>query len=291
MKNILLSIILLFAHFLSFNVLAFNDKFLLCCHLDDRRDLFFERDFSSHTRRNDSIEEAFVVHNISSLNAQPDSQVTQVFTLIYNARFDEAEKMLGNTDFQNEFFYFQVLKLDLFWWKYSISKSKTDEEMLNAVFDWFALQDKNTEYSEINRLIWLSYKMRFEVKRKNYVKAFFLKGEVEDQLKVVQKNPVYLPDNQQKLLSVFVLLLQYSHEAGSVFGNDAEKQACLKKLHQLAADSDWMVSSEAHYFLGRIYTKMEKEPQKGQIHFQTLSRRFPQNALFANLAAGRATDF
>jgi len=291
LKNILLSIILLFAHFLSFNVLAFNDKFLLCCHLDDRRDLFFERDFSSHTRRNDSIEEAFVVHNISSLNAQPDSQVTQVFTLIYNARFDEAEKMLGNTDFQNEFFYFQVLKLDLFWWKYSISKSKTDEEMLNAVFDWFALQDKNTEYSEINRLIWLSYKMRFEVKRKNYVKAFFLKGEVEDQLKVVQKNPVYLPDNQQKLLSVFVLLLQYSHEAGSVFGNDAEKQACLKKLHQLAADSDWMVSSEAHYFLGRIYTKMEKEPQKGQIHFQTLSRRFPQNALFANLAAGRATDF
>ena len=291
MKNILLSIIPLFAHFLSFNVLAFNDKFLLCCHLDDRRDLFFERDFSSHTRRNDSIEEAFVVHNISSLNAQPDSQVTQVFTLIYNARFDEAEKMLGNTDFQNESFYFQVLKLDLFWWKYSISKSKTDEEKLNAVFDWFAGQDKNTEYSEINRLIWLSYKMRFEVKRKNYVKAFFLKGDVEDQLKVVQKNPVYLPDNQQKLLSAFVLLLQYSHEAGSVFGNDAEKQACLKKLHQLAADSDWMVSSEAHYFLGRIYSKMEKEPQKGQIHFQTLSRWFPQNWLFADLAAGRATDF
>jgi hypothetical protein len=59
----------------------------------------------------------------------------------------------------------------------------------------------------------------------------------------------------------------------------------------MAADSDWMVSSEAHYFLGRIYTKMEKEPPKGQIHFQILSRRFPQNALFANLAAGKATDF
>ena len=291
MKNILLSIFLLFAHFLSFNVLAINDKFLLCCHPGDRRDLFFERDFSSHTRRNDSIDEAFVVHKVSSLNAQPDSQVTQVFTLIYNARFDEAEKLLGNADFQGEPFYFQVLKLDLFWWKYSISKSKTDEEKLNAVFDCFSVQDRNTEYSEINQLIWLSYKMRFEVKRKNYVKAFFLKGEVEDQLKVVQKNPVYLPDNQQKLLSVFVLLLQYSHEAGSVFGDEAEKQACLKKLHQLAADSDWMVSSEAHYFLGRIYTKMEKEPQKGQVHFQTLSRRFPQNALFASLAAGKATDF
>ncbi len=226
-----------------------------------------------------------------NLNAQPDSQVTQVFTLIYNTRFDEAEKILETTDFQGEPFYFQVLKLDLFWWKYSISKSKADEEKLNSVLNWFSEQDKNTEYSEINRLIWLSYKMRFEVKRKNYVKAFFLKGEVEDQLKVVQKTPVRLPDNQQKLLSVFVLLLQYSHEAGSVFGDEAEKQAILKKLHQLAADSNWIVSSEAHYFLGRIYTKMEKEPQKGRVHFQTLSRRFPQNALFASLAAGKATDF
>lgn len=224
-------------------------------------------------------------------DAQPDSKVTQVFTLIYNARFDEAEKMLGNTDFQNESFYFQVLKLDLFWWKYSISKSKPDEEKLNAVFDWFSAQDKNTEYSEINRLIWLSYKMRFELKRKNYVKAFFLKGEVENQLKMVQKKTGSLPENQRKLLSVFVLLLQYSHEASSVFGKEEEKQAILKKLHQMATDSDWMVSSEAHYFLGRIYTKLEKEPPKGQIHFQTLSRRFPQNALFANLAAGKATDF
>ncbi len=291
MKNILISIFLLFAHFLSFNVLAFNDKFLLCCHPDDRRDLSVGGDFSSHTRRNDSIDEAFVVHNKSSLNAQPDSQVIQVFTLIYNTRFNEAEKMLGSDDFQNHSFYYQVLKLDLFWWKYSISKTESDEEKLSTTLNWFSKQNKNSAYDEINRLIWLSYKMRFEVKRKNYAKAFFLKGEVEDQLEVVQKTPVLLPDNQRKLLSVFVLLLQYSNEAGSVFGDEAEKQACLKKLHQLAADSDWIVSSEAHYFLGRIYTKIEKEPQKGKIHFQTLNRRFPQNTLFANLAAGKATDF
>ncbi len=99
--------------------------------------------------------------------------------------------------------------------------------------------------------------MRFEVKRKNYVKAFVLKSEVADQLEVVQQNPVNLPDGEQKLLAVFTLLLQYSNEAGSVFGNNAEKQACLSGLQQLAANSDWIVSSEAHYFLGRIYTKIE----------------------------------
>ncbi len=30
-----------------------------CCHLDDRRGLFVRRDFSSHTRRNDSVDVTF----------------------------------------------------------------------------------------------------------------------------------------------------------------------------------------------------------------------------------------
>jgi len=295
LKKLILSILLFAGLLYSFKLTASNNSILYVCHLDDRRDLFLEVDFSSHIRRNDSIEEAFshscILHNISSLAAQSDSKVTKIFTLIYNARFNEAEKLLGVADFQGEPFYSLVLKLDLFWWKYSISKSEPDEENLNNVLNWFSEQNKNSKYSEINKLIWLSYKMRFEVKRKNYVKAFLLKSEVADQLEVVQKNPVTLPANQQKLLTVFMLLLQYSDEASSVFSNNSKKQDCLNGLQKLTADNDWMVSSEAHYFLGRIYTKMEKEPQKGRIHFQTLSRRFPQNTLFANLAAGKATDF
>lgn len=227
----------------------------------------------------------------ANVAAQTNEQVTRVFTLIYNARFDEAEKILKNVEFQAEPFYYQVLKLDLFWWKYSISKTRTDEEKLDSTLNWFSGQNKNSKYIEINKLIWLSYKMRFEVKRKSYVKAFLLKGEVADQLEVVRISQVSLPEGEQKLLAVFTLLLQYTDEAGSVFGKDAEKQACVEKLQQFAADSDWIVSSEAHYFLGRIYTKMEKNQPKGRIHFQTLSQRFPQNRLFADLAAGRATGF
>lgn len=222
---------------------------------------------------------------------QNSDLITQIFNFIYNAHFDEAEKLLGEADIQHDSFYFQVLKLDLFWWKYSISKSEPDEEKLNGALKWFSEQNKNSKYNEINSLILLSYKMRFEVKQKNYLKAFLLKAEVTDQLEGVQKNQVTLQDKEQKLLEVFTLLLQYSNEAGSLFGNNAKKQFCLNGLQKLAASSDLIVSSEAHYFLGRIYTKMEKEPQKGQVHFQTLSRRFPQNTLFSDLAAGKATDF
>ena len=182
MKKLILSILFFAGLLYSFKLTASNNSILYVCHLDDRRDLFLEVDFSSHTRRNDSIEEAFshscIDHNISSLAAQPDSKVTKIFTLIYNARFDEAEKLLENSGFQAESVYFQVLKLDLFWWKYSIGKSETDEEKLNNTLKWFSEQNKNSAYSEINRLIWRAYKMRFEVKRKNYVKACLPKIEV-----------------------------------------------------------------------------------------------------------------
>jgi len=48
---------------------ATNDRIQFSCHLDDRRDLVIRRDFSSHTRRNDSVDEAFRV----SLKARVES--------------------------------------------------------------------------------------------------------------------------------------------------------------------------------------------------------------------------
>ena len=41
-----------------------NDRFLFSCHLDDRRGLFVQRDFSSHTRRNDCPDAVFCPFHI-----------------------------------------------------------------------------------------------------------------------------------------------------------------------------------------------------------------------------------
>jgi hypothetical protein len=47
----------------------------------------------------------------------------------------------------------------------------------------------------------------------------------------------------------------------------------------------------AHYFLGRIYTKAEKQPEKGQAHFKVLVQQFPKNTLFQELANGLNPKF
>jgi hypothetical protein len=102
-----------------------------------------------------------------------------------------------------------------------------------------------------------------------------------------------LPEDERKLFELYVILLQYSENANPFsFSKNAEKKADLiMKLNRYCTDEDLIVSTLAHYFLGRIYTKIEKQPEKGREHFQVLAQRFPQNRLFADLAKGLVADF
>jgi hypothetical protein len=225
--------------------------------------------------------------------ANRDSAVDRIFSMIYNQQFTEAEKMIEASRKEIDPFYFSVLKLDLYWWKYSLSRSKTDAEKLNIVLEQLDETPENTTNQKITELVRLSYKMRYEVKRKNYVNAFFVRSDVQKQLELLQKEKIAFPADQQKMFDLYVILIQYSGIANPFsFSKKTENKADLiTKLNRYCADEDVIVSTLAHYFLGRIYTKIEKQPEKGRVHFQVLSGRFPQNLLFADLAKGLAVDF
>lgn len=224
---------------------------------------------------------------------ESNSAANSVFSLIYNQQFTEAEKMIEANRKEIDPFYFSLLKLDLYWWKYSLSRNKPDSEKLSNVLDQLDKTLENTTNQKIIELIRLSYQMRYEVKRKNYVNAFFVRSDVQKQLEVLQKEKILIPADQQKLFELYVILIQYSGIANPFsFSKKSENKADLiMKLNRYCADEDLIVSTLAHYFLGRIYTKIEKQPEKGRVHFQVLSSRFPQNRLFADLAKGLAVDF
>jgi hypothetical protein len=62
-------------------------------------------------------------------------------------------------------------------------------------------------------------------------------------------------------------------------------------LEKYSLADDLIVSTMAHYFLGRIYMKVERKPEKGQEHFKILAKRFPENPLFYELAKGLNPKF
>ncbi|GAB1454243.1 hypothetical protein MASR2M47_42990 [Draconibacterium sp.] len=227
-------------------------------------------------------------------SAEKDITVQRIFILIYNQKFAEAEKELEGNKTQIDQFYNNILKLDLFWWKYSLSKSKEDAKVLNGILQEFDKSNQNTRENKINRLIQSSYEMRYEIKRYNYVSALITRSDVRKQLEDLKNEDLTFLGDRRKLFDFYLTLFDYFDESMNPFSFSSKSKKYLQALSTLeeySHDEDLILSTMVHYFLGRIYTKVEKQPEKGQIHFRILSQRFPENGLFKDLAEGLNTKF
>jgi hypothetical protein len=240
----------------------------------------------------------FVVSMISfsqvGFSTKKDTTVQNIFTLIYNQQFAEAEKALEQKNASVDLFYNNILKLDLFWWKYSLSKSKHDAKVLNQVIDEFENSKQTTLEAKINNLIKMSYEMRYEIKRYNFVGAFIIRSEVRKQVELIKKDDLSFLGDKRNLFDFYLTLFDYFDENMNPFsfGSKSDKYLqSLATLEKYSSDNDLILSTMAHYFLGRIYTKVEKQPEKGKVHFKVLSERFPKNSLFKELANGSNTNF
>ncbi len=236
----------------------------------------------------------FIPFYSSCMSSEKDIMVQQIFNLIYNQQFTEAENVLNRNKNQIDPFYHNILKLDLFWWKYSLSQSKQDAKVLNAVLQEFDNSAQNSRETKINKLISLSYEMRYDIKRYNLVGAFLIRSEVRKQIVLIKKEDLSFLGERRNLFDFYLTLFDYFDESLNPFSFGSKSDKYLQSLSDLekySQNDDLILSTMAHYFLGRIYTKVEKQPEKGQEHFKVLSLRFPENPLFKELACGLNTKF
>lgn len=239
----------------------------------------------------------FITFFISLLNlppvaAQPDSKVNRIFTLIYNQQFEEAEAALKSQNEKLDPFYALVLNIDLRWWKYSLSRSKGDAQKLKSVLDDIDKQE-GAKQDKIKTLIQKSYELRYERKRYNLIKAIFIRNEINELLADLNSGKIPLSGEQLKLFNLYVSMFRYFEFINplSVFGKSDERLKPLNEMEVFASESDWIVSTLAHYFLGRIYLKVEGNQEKGQAYFRLLAERFPHNDLFRDIANGTNKKF
>lgn len=226
------------------------------------------------------------------VTAQPDTAVNHIFSLIYNQQYEQAEASLIAQTGKIDAFYTLVLRLDLYWWEYSLSRSKGDAQKLKSVL--LEIEDQEgIEQDNIKTLIRKSYELRYERKRYNLLKAMFIRSEINELLAGLSSQKIALAGEQLKLFNLYVSMFQYFEFINplSVFGKSDERLKPLNKMEVYASDTDWIVSTLAHYFLGRIYLKIEGNQEKGQAHFRLLAERFPQNHLFRDIANGTNQKF
>jgi len=228
------------------------------------------------------------IPQVGSAN-EKDAVAQYIFTLIYNQQFTDAEKALNLQSTQMEPFWHHVLNLDLNWWKYSLSRSNEDVRNLKKVLGDFHKTNENRQEEQIDELIRLSYQMRYEIKRYNLIGAYFLRSDVRDKIEVLKTYDLSFLGNRYQLFDLYLALFDSFDGAINPFSSGSKSAKFSKSvltLEKYSLSDDLIVSTMAHYFLGRIYMKVEKQPEKGMGHFKILAKRFPENPLFYELANG-----
>ena len=209
----------------------------------------------------------------------PDN-VETVFTMIYNQQFSEADSMLKNAvgDFDN--FYYDILKLDLYYWEYSVeSTTKKSDQLKQYLADFYSKED-STINTRLKELIFLSYSVRYELKRFNIPGAVILRSKIKNLLTEINRQALNYPENRLKLFDLYNLLFQYFDNVFNPFFLDSkrnERENALKKIEFFASDDDIIVNTLANYFLGKIYLNIEKEPRKSKVHLEFLLNKYPNN--------------
>lgn len=219
-------------------------------------------------------------------SAQYDSTINHVFKLIYNEQFEEAKQALTESRNIDNSFYADVLKIDLYWWVYVKTKNKEDRNRLTAIIKNFSESTNYSPEGKIRQLIGKSYQIRFEFDRYNIAGAAATRAEIKQLINEIKQENSQYTKERAKLFQLYTLLFQYFDNLINPFFSEhkrIKRATALLLIDDFTNDQDLIVRTLACYFVGKIYLKIEKKPQKGKVCFEFLSKKFPVNSFFKEL--------
>lgn len=216
------------------------------------------------------------------------SVIDTIFTLIYNQQYEKADSLLIASNDQFDAFYSDILKMDLYWWKYVTISSNNELQQLNQLLKDFNLPGRNKLDFELKELITLSYQLRLKLMRFNVPAALILRSRIKQLLLEINRKELSFSENKLKLFDLYNFLFLYFDNIFNPFfleSKRTERTNALSQIEHYTHENDLIVETLAHYFLGKIYINIENNPRKGKIHFEILSKKYPRNLLFSKLAA------
>lgn len=212
--------------------------------------------------------------------------VNNIFMLIYNQQFPEAEMILQSQNGRIEKSSFYFLTLDLNWWKLILSPSEMSSRQYNTLLKTIKSEKNIVAEDNISRLIWLSYQMRFELKRYNFIASAVLHSEIKKVLGKMSENDPGNRDSKIQLFYLYTALFKYYDNMLNPFFQESRRRARAEALNEIELftfENNQIVSTLANYFLGKIYMDYEKKPAEGNRYFKVLTEKYPRNKLFREM--------
>lgn len=213
-----------------------------------------------------------------------DSIASRVFTLIYEQNLPEAEKTLHSAENQLNEFYNTFLNLDLHWWKYRTTYSKENSKQLDKLIKQSILPETDTYEKKMLQIVVKSYQLRYEKKKFNIFGLLSARSDIRDLIRDIEKENPPLTGDEHKLFESYVIMYQYIENINFFVANakkSAAREKKLKRMEKFADEDNVILNTVAHFFLARMYQKVEDKPEVGIEHFRILTNQYPTNKTFA----------
>ncbi len=222
-----------------------------------------------------------------SAASQTASEISDtVFALIYRQKYDDAEKLLHQNKDHIDSLYFAVLEIDLCYWKNVSGTPTPNYAAFENLLKSYAFEDSPDEKQKAIRLVRLSYQLRYELKRFRLFSAISTRKKTIQLFNTLKAHSNQLDQNQQELFELYQALITYFDAyLKPFFAKDKKAQTDIlaQTMDRLTASDQRMVKTLSSYFLGKIYLKYEKEPEKARPYLQRLQTNYPENQTFQKL--------
>ncbi|WP_346859123.1 hypothetical protein [uncultured Draconibacterium sp.] len=219
---------------------------------------------------------------------EKDSLINRIFNSTYNQEYQSAELLLKTHKPEIDKLYFMVLSVDLSYWKNVTGTDHPNYNEFENTLEHFKPETTKTLENKASMLIYLSYRLRYELKRYQFLSAIFTLKQTNSVYSEIPANPKSSNLEHFELLQLYNSLFSYFNSYLNPFSGKSGSKKCeqaILSMEKLTRSEQNIVKTLANYFLGKTYLNYNKEPEKGLAHFSELAQQYPNNKKFAELKA------
>ncbi|MFO8053580.1 MAG: hypothetical protein R6U19_00260 [Bacteroidales bacterium] len=222
-------------------------------------------------------------------NEQTDKEITRAFHEIYNFRFDSAQQIINHAETNPEnsaWYYFASSNINL-WKIFGGSLKSKQEPLFNKNLEYLLENCEalhNDKEKQFLLIMYYTYKTRLSMSRKEYIEAFKAIRQYYSLLDPVFKNQDYPP--YRLINGLYLYLFDHARENYMLFRpfllfyKQGDAQKGLEHLEKASENPHMIISTEACYFLMKIYYDMEEDPCQALPYARKLYSKYPGNFIF-----------
>ncbi len=213
---------------------------------------------------------------------------------LYHFRFAEADSIISDLE-QNfpDHYLSSVVRANYFWWK-MISQQQNDEveshylQSLMQIEDHiaFAAELDNACFDDLFYAIHLyAFRARLDLMNGDYIQAL---RHLNQSIGYIRKTLGKEHQHQAFMLTsgLYNYLADYGRREYPFLGlytlmyPEGDMEKGLFQLKQAAAGEEWIVNTEANYFLMKIFFELEDKPGQALEYATLLVNQYPDNLIF-----------